>query len=70
MTQNQPGVSTVKPELMLIGGQLVASDSGEWDEVINPANEEIMGRVPAANAVDVNRAVEAAKKAAPRWADL
>ena len=29
----------------LIDGQMV--DSGEWLEVLNPANEQVVGRVPA-----------------------
>jgi acyl-CoA reductase-like NAD-dependent aldehyde dehydrogenase len=55
---------------MLIGGELVESESGEWLESVNPANEEPIGRVPAANAADVNRAVMAAQAAHPAWAAL
>ena len=31
---------------MLIGGELVESESGRWFDSINPANEEIIGKVP------------------------
>lgn len=55
---------------MLIGGELVESESGEWLESINPANEEVIGRVPAASAEDVGRAVAAAERAFPEWAAL
>lgn len=34
-----------KADRMLIGGALVASDGGAWDESRNPANEEIIGPV-------------------------
>ena len=39
---------------MLIGGKLVASESGRWMDSVNPANEEIIGRVPQASAKDVD----------------
>ncbi len=53
---------------MLIGGELVDSESGQWMESINPANEEVLGRVPQGTAKDMDRAVEAAEKAQPEWA--
>lgn len=56
-----------KLDRMLIGGELVASESGAWDESINPANEEVIGRVPAGTAADVDRAVAAAQAAWPLW---
>lgn len=55
---------------MLIGGELVQSESGETMGSVNPATEEVIGRVPAATAADVDRAVVAAQKAAPAWAEL
>jgi acyl-CoA reductase-like NAD-dependent aldehyde dehydrogenase len=56
--------------MMLIGGDLVPSESGQWLESVNPANEETLGHVPQATAADVNRAVEAAEAAHPAWAAL
>ena len=53
---------------MLINGQMVSSEGGEWVTTLNPANEEPIGRVPAATAVDVRAAVSAAKAAQPAWA--
>jgi betaine-aldehyde dehydrogenase len=55
---------------MLIGGKLVASESGRWMESVNPATEEVIGRVPQGSAKDVAAAVEAAEKAQPEWAAL
>jgi betaine-aldehyde dehydrogenase len=55
---------------MLIDGELVESESGEWLESVNPADEEMIGHVPAASAEDVRRAVEAAGRAFPEWAAL
>ena len=55
---------------MLIGGKLVASESGRWMESVNPATEEVIGRTPEGTAKDVDLAVEAAEKAQPEWAAL
>ncbi|MGH6771107.1 MAG: aldehyde dehydrogenase family protein [Xanthobacteraceae bacterium] len=56
--------------MMLIGGELTPSESGQWLESINPANEEKLGDVPQGTAEDVNRAVEAAEAAHPAWAAM
>ena len=55
---------------MLIGGKLVESESGEWIESLNPATEEVIGRVPSGSIKDVDKAVEAASQAQPEWAAL
>ncbi|MBM4198002.1 MAG: aldehyde dehydrogenase family protein, partial [Gammaproteobacteria bacterium] len=55
--------------LMLIGGQFVPGSDGQWIDSVNPANEVVHGRVPAASAADVERAVEAAERAQPAWAE-
>ena len=51
----------------LVGGELVESTSGETMEVLNPATGETIAEVPRGTADDVERAVEAAKGAAPAW---
>ncbi len=57
---------------MLIGGEWVASSSGEWIDVIDPATGRTVGRVPAGTEVDVDRAVRAAREAFAdgRWRSL
>ncbi|MGB1875301.1 MAG: aldehyde dehydrogenase family protein [Rhodospirillaceae bacterium] len=54
--------------LMLINGEMVPGTGGDWVTTVNPANEDPIGRVPAATADDVNAAVAAAKAAQPAWA--
>src|SRR3954462_14618653 len=56
--------------MMLIGGDLVPSEAGEWLESINPAKEETLGHVPQATAADVNRAETGAEAAHPAWAAI
>jgi acyl-CoA reductase-like NAD-dependent aldehyde dehydrogenase len=55
---------------MLIGGELVESESGRWFDSVNPANEEVIGRVPQGSSADVQKAVAAAEKVQPAWAAL
>ncbi|MHA2609933.1 MAG: aldehyde dehydrogenase family protein [bacterium JZ-2024 1] len=52
---------------MLIGGKWVDSESGEWMEVINPATQEVVDRVPRGTEKDVEKAVEAAQEAFLQW---
>src|ERR671937_1702038 len=50
-----------------VGGDWVDSASGETMEVLNPATGETIAEVPRGTAEDVDRAVQAAKKALPEW---
>jgi 1-pyrroline dehydrogenase len=58
---------TVEQHKNLVGGEWVDSASGETMEVLNPATGETIAEVPRANAEDVDRAVQAAKRALPEW---
>jgi len=49
----------------LINGKMF--DNGEWLDVVNPANEEVIGQVPACSESDLNDAVAAARAAFPAW---
>jgi 1-pyrroline dehydrogenase len=57
----------VKTYQHFIGGSFVDSASGETLEVINPANDQVIARVPKSGSEDVDRAVEAADAAFPAW---
>jgi len=75
MTTTTERPTTLDPELvvdgaMLIGGDWVASSSGETIDVINPATVELIARVPRGTAADVDHAVHAAEAAFPAWRDL
>src|SRR4051794_6311310 len=63
--------AAVKSYPNYIGGEWVAAHSGEWFENTNPADtRDVVGRFPASDASDVERAVEAAREAADRWRRL
>jgi len=53
----------------LVGGDWLDSVSGELMDVINPATEALIARVPRGTAADVDRAVGAARDALSGWLD-
>src|SRR3954447_21057920 len=55
-------------ERLYVGGEWVTPLRAETIDVVNPYTEEVIGRVPAADADDVERAVAAARAAFPGWA--
>ena len=52
---------------MIIDGKLVASLSGIFETVFNPANREPVAEVSVGSRLDARMALEAAKKAFPVW---
>lgn len=56
---------------MIIGGKIVHQSGLEkYIEVVNPATEEVIGRVPVASEKQVDEAVQAAWRAFEKWANL
>jgi aldehyde dehydrogenase (NAD+) len=51
-----------------IDGRWVASQASDTIDVVNPATEAVIGRIPAAGAEDVDLAVRAAQAARHSWA--
>ena len=70
-------VTEAKAEFLLteviphfIGGQAVQGTSGRFGAVHDPALGKSSGRVAFAGKAEVNRAVEAASAAFPKWAAM
>ncbi|MFG6441525.1 aldehyde dehydrogenase family protein [Roseateles sp. LKC17W] len=57
---------------MLLGSDWVPARSGAWMDAINPATGEVLGRFPAGDASDADRAVAAAREAfeGAAWRDM
>ncbi|MFB6640542.1 aldehyde dehydrogenase family protein [Streptomyces chartreusis] len=53
---------------MYIDGAWRPAAGGDVIEVVNPADEQVIGQVPAGTAADVDTAVRAARAAFPGWA--
>ncbi|HBR84785.1 MAG TPA: aldehyde dehydrogenase, partial [Erythrobacter sp.] len=49
----------------LIDGKMV--DNGQWLEVLNPATEQVVGRVPSCGKEELDSAVAAARRAFKEW---
>ncbi len=61
--QTQPA-PTVK---LLINGKFVESKATQWRDVVNPATQEVLARVPMCDAAEVGEAIQAANEAFKTW---
>ncbi|SEQ26619.1 succinate-semialdehyde dehydrogenase / glutarate-semialdehyde dehydrogenase [Faunimonas pinastri] len=57
-------------EQCLVDGQWCDADSGHTIDVTNPADDSVLGRVPAMGQAETRRAIAAAEKAWPEWRAL
>jgi len=55
---------------MYIDGQFVAWQGDAWIDVINPATEEVISRIPDGSAEDARKAIDAAERAQEAWEAL
>lgn len=53
---------------LLLDGKLVESHAQKWMDVVNPATQETLTKVPLCSTLEVARAVDSAKNAFPSWA--
>ncbi|HDS0919665.1 TPA: CoA-acylating methylmalonate-semialdehyde dehydrogenase [Pseudomonas putida] len=60
-------VSSVPTIKLLIDGKLVESRTTQWRDVVNPATQEVLARVPFATTEEMNAAVASAKQAFKTW---
>ena len=52
---------------MFIGGQWCQGGEGKSEDVLNPATEQVLGKLPHASKGDLDRALEAAAKGFEAW---
>jgi malonate-semialdehyde dehydrogenase (acetylating)/methylmalonate-semialdehyde dehydrogenase len=62
--QQSTGFTTAK---LLINGEFVESKTSHWQDIINPATQEVLGQVPFATTEEVNAAIAAAQNAFASW---
>ncbi|KAH7885919.1 methylmalonate-semialdehyde dehydrogenase [Phlebopus sp. FC_14] len=53
-----------------IGGQFVESRATEWHDVVDPATQTLLSRVPETPAIEFDQAVDAASQAFKTWSKL
>ena len=64
MNANSKDAPTVK---LLIDGAFVESATNEWRDIVNPATQQVLARVPFATVAEVDAAVQAAHTAYATW---
>ncbi|WP_085578318.1 MULTISPECIES: CoA-acylating methylmalonate-semialdehyde dehydrogenase [unclassified Pseudomonas] len=62
-----PNDTTVQKVKLLIDGEWVESQTTEWHDIVNPATQQVLARVPFATAAEVDAAVSAAQRAFQTW---
>jgi malonate-semialdehyde dehydrogenase (acetylating)/methylmalonate-semialdehyde dehydrogenase len=59
--------ASVRTAKLLIDGKFVESNTNEWRDIVNPATQEVVGRVPFATKDEVDAAVASAANAFKTW---
>lgn len=59
--------SSVPGVKLLINGEFVESKTQQWRDVVDPATQEVLARVPFATQDEMNAAVAAAQDAFKTW---
>ncbi|MBF4556754.1 MAG: CoA-acylating methylmalonate-semialdehyde dehydrogenase [Pseudomonadales bacterium] len=62
-----PNETTVQKVKLLINGEWVESQTTEWHDIVNPATQQVLARVPFATASEVDAAIAAAHSAFQTW---
>ena len=71
MAANPRSMSQAAPKVkLLINGKFVESKAREWRDVVNPATQEVLARVPMCDAGEVGEAVAAAAGAYKTWRNV
>lgn len=63
----KPQSSTPTTVKLLINGKFVESKTQNWKDVVNPATQEVVARVPFATTAELNEAIAAASEAYKTW---
>ena len=61
-----PDETTVQKVKLLINGEWVESQTTEWHDIVNPATQQVLAKVPFATASEVDAAIAAAHRAFQR----
>jgi malonate-semialdehyde dehydrogenase (acetylating)/methylmalonate-semialdehyde dehydrogenase len=68
MAANPQAVSQTAPTVkLLVNGQFVESKTTEWKDVVNPATQQVIARVPFATRAEIDAAIAAAAEAYKTW---
>ncbi|UZE24485.1 CoA-acylating methylmalonate-semialdehyde dehydrogenase [Pseudomonas sp. B21-056] len=62
-----PSDTTLQTVKLLIDGEWVESRTSEWHDIVNPATQQVLAKVPFATASEVDAAIAAAQRAFQTW---
>ncbi|WP_415763702.1 CoA-acylating methylmalonate-semialdehyde dehydrogenase [Pseudomonas sp. CP4] len=62
-----PNDTTLQKVKLLIDGEWIESQTTEWHDIVNPATQQVLAKVPFATAAEVDAAVSAAQRAFQTW---
>jgi len=63
----RPAAMVPSTAKLLINGEFVESRSTEWRDIVNPATQEVLARVPFATIDEVDAAIRSAHAAFATW---
>ena len=63
----KPQASNVPTVKLLINGKFVESKTQVWKDVVNPATQEVLARVPFATKEELDAAIAGAAEAFKTW---
>jgi malonate-semialdehyde dehydrogenase (acetylating) / methylmalonate-semialdehyde dehydrogenase len=66
-TSNSVKSTTQATVKLLINGKMVESKTKVWKDIVNPATQEVLARVPFATPDEINAAIDAAAEAFKTW---
>jgi len=61
---------TIKEIPLIINGEKVRSTTDTWLDVLNPATQEVVARVPVATKEEIDAAVSSAAEAFKTWSKV
>ena len=61
------GGDLLQTHQMYVNGEYIISTGDEWIDIINPATEQVISKIPKGTEQDVDKAVEAAHQAQQAW---
>ncbi|WP_261540148.1 CoA-acylating methylmalonate-semialdehyde dehydrogenase [Burkholderia multivorans] len=64
---NDPVQQTISTAKLLINGEFVDSKTKDWRDIVNPATQEVIGRVPFATQDEIEAAIDSAHQAFKTW---
>jgi malonate-semialdehyde dehydrogenase (acetylating)/methylmalonate-semialdehyde dehydrogenase len=65
-----PQVASAPTVKLLLDGKFLESGAREWRDIVNPATQEVLARVPMCDAAEVDQAVKSAAAAFKTWRNV